>query len=112
MKFQIVIAALVTLLLPVNGAGPARLQCAGGVPDTRGEGSGIIYENSGFLTANFTQNACTTAGGSIDRNKKGNEKCCIVPEFPDTGIRAFNGACGDQQAGSNYPKFRPFARGC
>ncbi|EGZ11793.1 hypothetical protein PHYSODRAFT_336289 [Phytophthora sojae] len=101
MKVQIVIAALATLLLPVHGASnTARLQCAGGVPDNTGAGSGIIYENSGFLTADFTQKSCAAAGGSIDSSKKGNDKCCIVPASPG------------QKPGSNYQTFRPFARYC
>ncbi|KAJ8507816.1 hypothetical protein ON010_g18932 [Phytophthora cinnamomi] len=112
MKTQIVIAALATLLLPVHGAGPARLQCAGGVPDNRGGGSGIIYENSGFLTAYFTQNACAVAGGTIDASKKGNQKCCTIPKRLDGRRSAFNKVCESQKAGSNYPNFRPFRRAC
>ncbi|KAJ8522851.1 hypothetical protein ON010_g17645 [Phytophthora cinnamomi] len=112
MKVQIIIAALATVLLPVHGADQTGVQCAGGVPDSRGEGSGIIYENTGFLTADFTQNVCATAGGTIDPNTKGNQKCCTFPSLTDPRIRTFNIACESQQAGSDFPNFRPFPRDC
>ncbi|KAJ8544522.1 hypothetical protein ON010_g11744 [Phytophthora cinnamomi] len=106
MKVQIIIAALATLLLPVHGADEGRLQCAGG---NKSDGSGIIYENSGFLTADFTQKVCAKVGGSIDPTKKGNDKCCILPEGR---IKDFQSACESQKAGSNYPNYRAIPRFC
>ncbi|KAJ8556740.1 hypothetical protein ON010_g9224 [Phytophthora cinnamomi] len=74
-----------------------RLQCAGGVPDNKG---GIVYENSGFLTADFTQKACAAATGSINPIKKGNQKCCTIINFRNGRVKAFNDACNHQKAGN------------
>ncbi|KAG6610816.1 small cysteine-rich secretory protein SCR99 [Phytophthora cinnamomi] len=109
MKVQIVIVALATLLLPVHGGVMKRLQCAGGVPDNKG---GIVYENSGFLTADFTQKACAAATGSINPIKKGNQKCCTIINFRNGRVKAFNDACNHQKAGSKYPNYQPFIRDC
>ncbi|GMF30627.1 unnamed protein product [Phytophthora lilii] len=38
------------------------------------------YESTGFLTADFTQKASTASGGSILPDRKGNQKCCNVPD--------------------------------
>ncbi|POM69479.1 Hypothetical protein PHPALM_14231 [Phytophthora palmivora] len=82
MKFHIVIAALATLLMPV-------------------------YESTGFLTADFTQKACAASGGSIDPNRKGNQKCCNVP---DARQGDFNRSCNGQKA--ENPNFHPTAQSC
>ncbi|POM73907.1 Hypothetical protein PHPALM_9197 [Phytophthora palmivora] len=97
MKFQIVIAALATLLMSVHGA---LRQCAGTSPANR-------YESSGFLTADFTQKACVASGGSIVPNRKGNQKCCNVP---DARQGDFNNSCNGQQAANS--NFHPTAQGC
>ncbi|KAG2779865.1 hypothetical protein PC111_g24626, partial [Phytophthora cactorum] len=97
MKVLIVVAALATLLMPVHGA---LRQCAGTGPDNR-------YEGSGYLTADFTEKACAASGGSMDPNRKGNQKCCNVP---DARQGDFNGSCKGQKAGNNFPGFRPTAQ--
>ncbi|POM61451.1 Hypothetical protein PHPALM_21206 [Phytophthora palmivora] len=98
MKVQIVIVALAALLLPVHGV---LRQCAGTGLDKR-------YERSGFLTADFTQKACAASGGSIDPTRKGNQKCCNVP---DSRQGDFNNSCEGQKA-ENFPSFRPTAQPC
>ncbi|KAF4046759.1 hypothetical protein GN244_ATG00758 [Phytophthora infestans] len=99
MKVLIVIAALTILLTPVDGA---LRQCAGTGPGNR-------YESSGYLTADFTQNACAASGGSIDHFKKGNQKCCNVP---DTRQGKFDLFCQRRTAGDNFPEFHPTAQPC
>ncbi|KAG7394734.1 hypothetical protein PHYBOEH_004777 [Phytophthora boehmeriae] len=94
MKVLVVVAALAALLMPV--------QCAGTDSDNK-------YEGSGFLTADFTQKACTASGGSIDPNRKGNQKCCNVP---DARQGQFNGSCNRQTAGNNFQGFHPTAQPC
>ncbi|KAE9036853.1 hypothetical protein PR002_g6864 [Phytophthora rubi] len=107
MKLQIVIAAIAALLLPVHGASNTIGQrCAGAFPS---DDTGIVYENTGFLTADFTQKSCVAAGGSIDPNKNGNEKCC---EVSNAQIGTFTSACFSQKAGSKYPSFSPYVRRC
>ncbi|ETP33726.1 hypothetical protein F442_17797 [Phytophthora nicotianae P10297] len=98
MKVLIVVAALGTLLMPVHGA---LRQCAGTRPDNR-------YESSGYLTADFTQKACDASGGSIDPSRKGNQKCCNVP---DTRQGAFNDSCNGQKS-DRFPNYRPTAQPC
>ncbi|POM71277.1 Hypothetical protein PHPALM_12174 [Phytophthora palmivora] len=97
MKFQVVIVVLATLLISVHGG---FRQCAAKAPDNR-------YESSGFLTADFTQKACAASGGSIDPNRKGNLKCCNVPDAREID---FNNSCNGQKAGN--PNFRPSAGPC
>eukprot|EP00644_Phytophthora_capsici_P004954 jgi/Phyca11/4198/fgenesh1_pm.PHYCAscaffold_1_\ len=99
MKFQIVIAVLAALLLPADGA---LRQCAGTSSDNR-------YESSGFLTSSFTQKACIASGGSIDPNKKGNQKCCNVP---DANQGKFNDFCNGQKGEGNFSKYHPTAQAC
>ncbi|EGZ21509.1 hypothetical protein PHYSODRAFT_493442 [Phytophthora sojae] len=98
MKLQIVIVALAALLMPTDGA---LRQCAGA--------SNNRYESTGFLTADFTIKACAASGGSIDPNKRGNQKCCNVP---DARQGAFNNACNGQKAGDKFPGFKPLAQPC
>ncbi|OWY91825.1 hypothetical protein PHMEG_00039434 [Phytophthora megakarya] len=104
MKVLIVIVALTTLLAPIHGA---RRQCAGVDPNRDGSGP-YVYEGSGFLTSDWTQKSCTAAGGSVDPNKKGNQKCCT---FTDSRFGDFNRACDGQKA-ANYPKFSPASQPC
>ncbi|KAG1709915.1 hypothetical protein DVH05_016929 [Phytophthora capsici] len=99
MKFQIVIAVLAALLMPAHGA---LRQCAGTSTDKK-------YEPSGFLTADFTQNACKASGGSIDPSTKGNQKCCNVP---DARQGQFNDSCNKQKGGANFSMYHPTAQPC
>ncbi|OWZ10947.1 hypothetical protein PHMEG_00016111 [Phytophthora megakarya] len=91
MKVLIVIAALTTLLVPTHGA---LRQCAGTLNNR--------YESSGFLTADWTKNACNDSGGILDSTKKGNQKCCNVP---DANQVKFNDSCKGQknEKFQNYP---------
>ncbi|KAH0419766.1 hypothetical protein CcaCcLH18_14293 [Colletotrichum camelliae] len=98
MKAQIAIVALATLLAPTHAA---LRQCAG-------TGSDLRYEPSGFLTSEFTQAACSAAGGSIDGSRKGNQKCCNVPDAKEA---TFNNNCGGQ-SDQRYPGFTPLAQPC
>ncbi|OWY93571.1 hypothetical protein PHMEG_00036984 [Phytophthora megakarya] len=90
MKVLIVLAALAALLTPI--------QCAGVDPSFNGA-IGKGYESSGSLTTDWTQKACAAAGGSIDPNKKGNQKCCNAP---DSNLGAFSRTCAEQ----TDPKYR------
>ncbi|KAF4045240.1 hypothetical protein GN244_ATG02372 [Phytophthora infestans] len=100
MKVLIVFAAVATLLMPVSH-GVLR-QCAGIGFDNK-------YEASGFLTADFTQKSCASSGGLIDPNRKGNLKCCNVP---DARQGDFNGFCNGQNPGNKFHNFRPSAQSC
>ncbi|KAJ8550466.1 hypothetical protein ON010_g10602 [Phytophthora cinnamomi] len=96
MKAQIVIAALATLLSLVHGVD---LQCAGGTTNfNESIGSGVGYESSGFLTADFTQKSCARVGGWIIPDRKGNDKCC---RLPDSRNNDFVNACNQQKAGND-----------
>ncbi|ETK84947.1 hypothetical protein F441_10310 [Phytophthora nicotianae CJ01A1] len=97
MKVLVVITALATLLMPTHGA---LRQCAGTDND-------YAYERSGSMTADFTQKACAASGGSIDPSRKGNQKCCNVP---DARQGEFNSYCFEQKAGN--PNYRPTAQSC
>ncbi|KAG6578119.1 small cysteine-rich secretory protein SCR99 [Phytophthora cinnamomi] len=98
MKVQFVLVALAALLVPTYGG---LRQCAGTKSNR--------YETSGYLTANFTQNACKASGGAILPNRRGNQKCCSVP---DTNHGLFNDSCGKQQAGDKFPSCYPTAQAC
>ncbi|KAG6608990.1 small cysteine-rich secretory protein SCR99 [Phytophthora cinnamomi] len=106
MKVQLVLVALSALLLPTHGA---LRQCAGTAKEDAGEVKKNSHEPSGFLTADFTQNACKASGGSIEPNLKGNQKCCNVP---DAQQGAFNDSCKGQKAGGNFQNYGPFAQPC
>ncbi|OWZ04834.1 hypothetical protein PHMEG_00023192 [Phytophthora megakarya] len=97
MKILIVIAALAAVLMPAHGA---LRQCAG----TRDR----MYETSGFLTADWTQKACNASGGTIDPNKRGNQKCCNVP---DSNNDKFTVSCAGQ-SDKNFNKYAPIPQGC
>ncbi|OWZ17337.1 hypothetical protein PHMEG_0008731 [Phytophthora megakarya] len=99
MKFLIAIAALATLLMPTHAA---LRQCAG-------TGSDGKYEGTGYLTADWTQAACTASGGSIDPNKKGNLKCCNVL---DARQDDFNKSCKVQVGGKKFPDSHPTPQAC
>ncbi|EGZ14425.1 hypothetical protein PHYSODRAFT_560508 [Phytophthora sojae] len=101
MKLQIVLAALAAVMLPVHGA---KLQCSGAVSDSNGN---PVAESSGFLTADFTQKACAASGGSIEPNRKGNDKCCVV-----SNEDAFLSSCRGLKAGSQFPNGRPIPARC
>ncbi|KAJ8537494.1 hypothetical protein ON010_g13103 [Phytophthora cinnamomi] len=99
MKVQHVLVALSALLLPTHGA---HRQCAGTGDDNK-------YEASGFLTADFTQKACTASGGSILPDRKGNLKCCSVPDAQQGG---FDDCCEGQKTGPKFPYFYPTVQAC
>ncbi|OWZ19819.1 hypothetical protein PHMEG_0005862 [Phytophthora megakarya] len=99
MKIRIIVVALVALFVPIHAI---PTQCAGTGPDNR-------LESSGFLTADWTQKACSASGGSIDPNKKGNQKCCNVSRAQQDD---FNNSCNRQKAGNNYPEFIPTVQLC
>ncbi|OWY94307.1 hypothetical protein PHMEG_00035999 [Phytophthora megakarya] len=105
MKVLVVIAAFATLLAPIHGA---RRQCAGIDPNNDGSGP-FVYEDSGFLTSDWTQKSCAAAGGSIDPNKKGNQKCC---NFDDNRFGDFERACDNQKPGNNFRIFSPASQSC
>ncbi|OWY95829.1 hypothetical protein PHMEG_00034067 [Phytophthora megakarya] len=98
MNVLVVIAAITTLLSPIDGA---RSQCIGA--DSNDDRSGWTLGPSGFLTADWTQKACSAAGLWIDPNKKSNAKCCHVV---DSRFRDFCCACEGYLAG-NFPKYQP-----
>ncbi|OWZ17785.1 hypothetical protein PHMEG_0008221 [Phytophthora megakarya] len=106
MKVLIVIGALVTLLMPTHSA---PTQCAAATSNTIQPGTSLTYEGSGYLTADWTQKACTASGGSIDPNKKGNQKCCNVPNARQND---FNKSCNKQTGGQGFTGYYPTAQSC
>ncbi|OWZ03050.1 hypothetical protein PHMEG_00025288 [Phytophthora megakarya] len=100
MKILLVVAVLATVLMPARGV---LRQCAGTGPDRK-------YESSGFLTADWTKNACNAAGGKLDPTRLGNQKCCTVLDDPGRQL-SFNGFCKNQKH-DNYPTFNPTAQPC
>eukprot|EP00644_Phytophthora_capsici_P001704 jgi/Phyca11/108071/e_gw1.14.456.1 len=99
MKVLFSIAAIAALLTPIQGFSG---RCAAKGPDN-------MLERSGVLTADFTQKACAAAAGTIDPNRKGNLKCCYVPDYRH-GV--FIGWCNQQKAGNNFKNFHPTLETC
>ncbi|EGZ14576.1 hypothetical protein PHYSODRAFT_286177 [Phytophthora sojae] len=92
MKAQIVLAALAALLLPVF-----MVQIYSVLERPVAESS----------ASDFTQKACTASGGSIEPNRKGNDKCCVV-----SNQGAFFSSCRGLKAGSQFPNGRPIPAQC
>eukprot|EP00644_Phytophthora_capsici_P003894 jgi/Phyca11/108546/e_gw1.15.608.1 len=99
MKVFFGIATIAALLTPVHGVS---LQCAA-------KNSALAYESSGTLTADFTQKACKEASGSIDPNRKGNMKCC---HLPDDRMSFFTSPCALQRGTGNFNGYQGFSQNC
>ncbi|OWZ01812.1 hypothetical protein PHMEG_00026735 [Phytophthora megakarya] len=99
MKVLAVVAAVACLLAPI--------QCTA---VDRNTDDSEKRERTGFLTADWTQKACAEAGGSVDPNKKGNQKCCV---YPDSNDWEFDMACVAQTPGrDNWKNFSPASQPC
>ncbi|OWY96274.1 hypothetical protein PHMEG_00033500 [Phytophthora megakarya] len=96
---------MLSLLTSIIGHGDGSTtlrQCAGTLNNR--------YESSGFLTAEFTQNACSAADGAIDPNLKGNKKCCILLGT-DAFRQTFYDSCAAQKD-VKFPHYPPVGQPC
>ncbi|OWZ14276.1 hypothetical protein PHMEG_00012267 [Phytophthora megakarya] len=74
-----------------------------------GVGPGNRMEQSGYLTADFTQKSCSAVIGSIVANTAGNQKCCNFPDIREDSFKRF---CNLQLPDHRFADYHPSVQPC